>query len=471
MLCVNFVLALVIIFIQRKDPRSVWAWLILLYGLPIAGFCLYLLFGTDVYKRRHFESKGFRERKAEQERHCKMPLLWKKPISMDIDSRYYSLMKYNFDKESAVLTDNNSITVLSEGLEKFATLFEDLRNAKEFIHLQYYIMRNDFLFAELAEILKEKRKEGVAVRILYDRMGCGYRVKRKLMNLEKYGIESADFFPLRFGGLPLRINYRNHRKIAVIDGKVGYIGGFNIGKEYLGLNKKLGHWRDTHLRVEGSAVVSLSHQFALDWNYAKKEDLFEQEKLFEDTDNEAAGNVRVQIISGGPDKASSLIRDSYLKMMMTATESIDIQTPYFIPDESILNVLKIAAGSGVQVRIMVPSRPDHPFVYWANYSYLGELLRAGAKCYQYMDGFLHSKGIVVDKEAYCYGTANMDIRSFFLNFEINAIVLGKKEVAKMQELFEADISKCRVLSLEEYDKRGLFIRIKERISRMLSPIL
>ena len=281
----------------------------------------------------------------------------------------------------------------------------------------------------------------------------------------------AEFFPAILGRLQLRINYRNHRKIVVIDNRVAYVGGFNVGREYLGLHKKFGHWRDTHLRIVGGAVVSLQMRFIMDWNYAAGENLLQNPRMFVEAASGKSENCKMQIISSGPDHTAQPVRDNYLRLIAGARHSIYIQTPYFIPDESIFNALLLAARSGISVNIMIPCKPDHLFVYWATYSYVGDMVAAGANCYTYNDGFLHSKGLVVDGEVLCYGTANMDIRSFALNFEVNATVYDRKKALEMESCFKEDLKVCRQITVEFYAGRGILVRVKEQICRLLSPLL
>ncbi len=257
----------------------------------------------------------------------------------------------------------------------------------------------------------------------------------------------------------------------VIDNKIGYIGGFNIGKEYISLDEKFGYWRDTHLRITGTGVLGLQLRFILDWNYAAGQNLFAEQKYYEGLAPGKRDACKMQIISSGPDKAEEQIRDNYLRLIHKAKKSIYIQTPYFVPDEAIRDSLLIAIRSGVEVNIMIPCKPDHPFVYWATYSYIGDMVMAGARCYTYDRGFLHAKGMIIDGEVLCYGTANMDIRSFSLNFEVNVIVYDVKKAREMEEYFVNDLRYCTRISKDCYARRTLILRIKEQVSRLLSPLL
>ncbi len=385
--------------------------------------------------------------------------------------RFKRLILYNLNESEAVLTDNNDVRIYTDGEDKFRDLLYEMEHAKRYIHLQYYIIRNDELWQEIEAVLIRKVKEGVKVRVLFDSMGCRGMRRDDWRKLQAAGVEAAEFFPALLGKFQLRVNYRNHRKIVVIDGRLGFIGGFNIGREYLGRNHKFGYWRDTHLCIEGSAVTSLAVRFVLDWNYAAKENLFLDDSLFEIPKYVRDGRDPVQIITSGPDSKYPKIRDNYLRLIHMARRRIYVQTPYFIPDDDIKDALVIAAKSGIDVRIMIPCKPDHPFVYWATYSYIGEMIEAGARCYTYDNGFLHSKCLCIDGLVSCVGTANMDIRSFALNFEVNAVIYSAKTAQKLEEEFESDILKSTIITRKQYSQRSWLIRVKEQFCRLLSPVL
>ena len=472
LLIINVLLSIVVVFFQRRNPKSVWAWLLILYFIPVLGFVFYLLIGADMHKRKMFRTKEIEDRLANAIRRQELMIR-----SQELKQKYpgvtdYSdLVMYHLHTTSAMLTDDNNVEFFVNGEDKFAALKEDMRNAKKSIHIQYYIIKNDELFRSIVEILKDKVKEGVKVRILYDSMGCWKMRKKIWKQLEKEGIQCTEFFPALVGRLHLRINYRNHRKIVVIDDCIGYVGGFNIGKEYIDKDPKFGHWRDTHMRITGSSVTALEARFILDWNFADRKRLLSYEDYMDNLKMKHTGRSPIQIITSGPDSHDEYIRNTYVRMIHKARKSIYIQTPYFIPDESMMTALQIAIHSGVKVNIMIPCKPDHPFVYWATYSYVGELVLEGANCYTYENGFLHAKGIIVDDMVFCYGTANMDIRSFELDFEVNAIVYDEEKAKQMVEFFRQDIEQSRLLTKNKYQSRGLFIRFKEQVSRLLSPLL
>ena len=469
---INLLLSIVIVFFERKSPKSVWAWLLLLYFLPVLGFVFYLLLGADMKKRKMFRIKEVEDHISEAIRQQEYHLKSLNVEEFDTNlNNYTDLVLYNLHTSGAVITGDNDVDILTDGDEKFDRLIEDIRSARHFIHIQYYIIKNDVLFERIRKELIKKVEEGVEVRILFDSMGCRTVSHNYWKKLNEEGIRTAEFFPAFFKRLQLRINFRNHRKIVIIDNRVGYVGGFNIGKEYIGLDDKFGYWRDTHLRIQGSGILSLHLRFLLDWNYAAKENLFRDKKYFEKVYSGEKDKCLLQIISSGPDTARQMIHDNYLRLITKAKERIYIQSPYFIPDESVMDALMIAVHSGVEVNIMIPCKPDHPFVYWATYSYIGDLVMAGANCYTYDNGFLHAKGIVVDGKVFCYGTANMDIRSFALNFEVNAVIYNEEKAREMEERFRTDLEVCTKITRNMYAGRKLIIRITEQVCRLLSPVL
>lgn len=468
---INMLLAIVIIFFERREPSTVWAWLLVLYFVPVLGFIIYLVLGQNMHKNRMFRIKEIEDELNSQIKNQTAELRYDIEMSEnEADKSYKELIYYNLETSGVVYTEDNDVTIYTDGHEKFDALIQEMENAKKYIHMQYYIIRDDELFDRIKEVLIRKAAQGVEVRILYDGMGCLEIGKKQWKMLRSNEIETAEFFPATLKKAHLRINYRNHRKIVVIDGEVGFVGGFNVGREYLGLDKKFGYWRDTHMKITGSAVMGLQIRFLLDWNFAAGKNLFLEERYFQQQ-QQKTGDTGIQIISSGPDSKWQSTRDNYVYLISHATDHIYIQTPYFIPDETMLNTLKMAASSGVDVRIMIPCKPDHPFVYWATYSYIGEMLKAGATCYTYDNGFLHTKGMCVDGKVCSYGTANFDIRSFKLNFEVNAVIYNERVTRQFEKIFLKDIEKSTKIASHKYANRSLVIRVKEQFSRLLSPIL
>ncbi|HLR09813.1 MAG TPA: cardiolipin synthase [Sporosarcina sp.] len=471
-LILNIFLAIALIFLERRDATSTWAWLLVLFFIPIFGFLIYLMFGRRLREKHLFRWEGRNKIGIDQLIDYQMSAIENNTFEFRKEEleKYKDMIYLHLRNNDAVLTQDNAMTVFNDGSDKFEALIQDLEQATNHIHIQYYIFRLDNLGKRILNVLERKAKEGVEVRLLFDDMGSRGLYKRHFHNLIRLGGKVEAFFPSILPLINTRLNYRNHRKIVVIDGATAYIGGFNVGDEYLGQVKKFGYWRDTHLRIEGSAVHPIQTRFLLDWNQASAEkDIEYNEQYFPAIPRK--GDISMQIVSSGPDSEWEQIKDGYLKMIFRAKKYIYIQTPYFIPDVSFLDALRIACLSGVDVRIMIPNKPDHIFVYWATYSNVGHLLKAGAKIYIYDNGFLHSKQIVIDDEVATVGTANIDVRSFKLNFEVNAFIYDPIAAHQLAELFEQDLLVSRELTLETYQQRSFTIRLKESIAHLISPIL
>ena len=374
----NLIFAFTIIFLERRTAGAIWAWLLVLVLLPLLGFVLYLLFGRQIQRNHIF----------------KIDEKDKIGIQMIVNEQLEALKNDNFSKgnhqivkfkdmvqmllynNAAFLTTDNDVTIYTDGRKKFDALLEDIHNAKDYIHIQYYIFRHD----------------------------------------------------------------------------------------------KFGYWRDTHLRIVGDAVNALQLRYMLDWNaQATRSNLNYQDRYFPDVNYD--GNIGIQIASSGPDEEWEQIKYGYLKMISSAKKSIFIQLPYFIPDQAFLDAVKIAALGGVNVNIMIPDKPDHPFVYWATYNNVASLLDAGVNIFQYRDGFLHSKCVIIDDEVASVGTTNMDHRSFTLNFEINAFIYDTAVAKQLRGEFEKDLLVSYRLTKELYEQRSIWVKFKEGIARLLSPIL
>ncbi|AIQ42758.1 cardiolipin synthase [Paenibacillus sp. FSL R5-0912] len=468
---INIILALGFLFIERREAGYTWAWLMVLFFIPILGFILYIFFGRNLKKKNFYnlfiEEQEYVQAEADkqlavlnQEADDAPPLLQK----------YAELITMNIRSSHGLLSSDNELVIYSDGHQKFAALFEDIRSARTEINIQYYIIQPDALGTRLRDELTAKALEGVKVRLLYDEVGSKRISRRFFQELRAAGGEVEVFFPSVLKPLNFRINNRNHRKLCIIDGRIAYIGGFNVGDEYLGLDKKFGYWRDTHLRITGNAVNHIQGRFVLDWHQAGKHTRGDYEEFAFYTEQHS-GTSPVQIITSGPNSETEHLKNMYIKLILSAKQSIFIQTPYFIPDTSFMDACKIALLSGVDLRIMIPDKPDHPFVYWATWAYAGDLLNYGATILLYENGFLHAKTIVADGEVASVGTMNIDSRSFRLNFEVNAIVYDRKIAAQLQDMFLSDSKLSSELTLERYRERSLMIKLKEGISRLLSPIL
>ena len=475
---INLLFSIIIIFFQRRDTKAVWAWLLLLTYVPIVGFVLYLIIGQNLHKTNMFRVKEVEDKINAAIRKQEDSIYNNEfdnhfHITDERLSDYKDLVLYNLEVCRSRYTENNEIRIFTDGDAKFLAVKEAIKKARKNIHIQYYIISDGELFHEILELLEKKVSEGVEVRVLYDSLGSIKIGKKNVRRMKAAGIKVGEFFPALFGILQLRLNYRNHRKIVVVDGETAFVGGFNIGDEYVDGDVKMGHWRDTHFEIKGEGARELQMRFMLDWDYATKENLFHNDSdiYLKNSAIKCKNKIGMQIVTSGPDSIRQEIRDNYLKLINKAKERIYIQTPYFIPDEAVLQSLKLAALSGVDVRLMIPCKPDHVFVYWITYSYAGDLLESGAKCYCYEDGFLHSKGIIVDGVVSSYGTANMDIRSFELNFEVNAVIYSPEISMQLEKIFLEDMTKCTEITRYDYAKRGMRIRFKEQVSRLLTPLM
>ena len=474
---INSLAIINLIFREKRSIEATVAWVLILITAPAIGCIFYIAFGRGVSKNNMFKIKEA-EDKILRENIIDTQIKLDHNSDFEPDLIGYKDMIYALaNSNSSNFTTNNDVEIFPDSKDFFESLLKELKKAKHHINIQFYIFKDDEIGNKIIDILIEKAKKGIEVRLLYDAVGSRLFSDKSINKLKKAGVKVSAFFPSFMKIINFNLNYRNHRKIVVIDGNVGFIGGNNVGDEYLGKDPKFGYWRDTHLKLVGDAVKDLNIRFILDWRYTTKEDLdlnkyFENKKYMLRNSN-TSNNIGIQIVSSGPDITElDEIKYGYIKMIQKAKKYIYIQTPYFILDRTLTDTLKIACFSGVDVRIMIPSKPDHPFVYWASSSYAGELLKYGAKIYNYnQNAFLHAKTIVVDDCVCSIGTANMDIRSFELNFEINAFMYSSKIAKKQKAIFEDDILKSKEITLDMYNSRARYVKLKESISRLLSPIL
>lgn len=457
-----------VIFLENRKPTQTITWLVVLGSFPLIGFLFYLLFGRNVRKKKLFDRKALVDEK----------------IMLEIEgnqSRYEDKIDKMGDHQQMLfnlahrlghtpISFSTRTKALTNGEETFNHIFAELEKAKHHIHLEYYIVRHDEVGNKLKDALIKKAKEGVQVRFLYDSVGSWKLSKAYIKEMQHAGIDVVSFLPVRMPFLNNKINFRNHRKIIVIDGTVGFVGGLNVGDEYLGKNEFFGFWRDTHLMVWGEAVRTLQMIFLQDWYYMTGENIVKQEYMTPSIElEEHEGGV--QIIAGGPDNKWEVIKNLFFSMITSAKDSIWIASPYFVPDEDILSALKVASLSGIDVRLLVPQRPDKKIVFYASRSYFLELLEAGVKIYEYKDGFMHSKIVIVDYELASIGTANMDMRSFHLNFEVNAFLYRTTSTQTLVDEFERDIENSHEIIMDEFNERPFKQKMIESMSRLLSPLL
>ena len=472
---INFIFIFAVLFFERKTSSARLAWIMVLAFIPVVGFIFYLFFNQNL-SRIHINHLYDDEWDAVQS-------LLKKQMSRESsdDSSVMlnpaavnrkDLVKLNQIYGESIYTEGNDIDLIVDGNDLMDRMSADIRAAKSSVYAEYFIIKNDRIGKRFIRELRDAAARGVNVKLLIDTQGSRRIGKRALKEFREAGGKVGYFFPprlFRFGiKIGLNLNYRNHRKIVVIDEETGYTGGYNIGNEYCDLVPRFGHWRDSHIRISGEAVKELLGRFILDWRFTTKETM--PIPIYEN-DPEMTGKKGIQIVSCGPEAPHQEIKRAFMKMITTSKRSILIQSPYFVPDRAIIESIKMAVQSGVDVRVMIPCKPDHIFVYWATYSFVGELLRAGCKVYIYDGGFLHAKTIVSDEEVSSVGSCNFDIRSFRLNFETNAFIYDREFALKMKDAFYNDIKECHELTLEDYNNRSLLIKFKENISTLMTDIL
>lgn len=473
-----FIIVIQMLFKLKKKPERIYAWTLTLMILPFIGFTIYALIGCGIGART---TKQMKERSLSNKTYDEA--LRKQAVELllhenkDLSKQYgyvRELALFNLKNTNAIYSFNNNVEILINGTETFEKLKQDIWRAKHHIHVLYYIFANDETGRELRDILTAKALEGVKVKVLYDAVGSKTTTINFFKKLILAGGEVQQFFPPLFGFKYFNpyLNNRNHRKIVVIDGVVGYTGGINIRDDHMNKGKKLKPWRDTHLRLEGSSVHSLQSTFLSDWCFSSKDKIQANHYVNDDyfPVYPTFSNNFVQIVASGPDETSDAIKEGMIKMMLSAKKRVRIQSPYFIPDETFLGVLKTVITSGVEVEIMIPSLPDKKYVQNATLCFISDALKMGAKVYCYQ-GFIHAKTIIVDDNIFTIGTCNVDYRSFKLNFEVNAFICGTTKTTEMNNIFEKDILNCYVLDKNFMNDFGYIKRIVMSFCRLFSSLM
>lgn len=457
----------IVIIIERKNSAHTFAWLLVLLFLPVVGVFFYLVLGRNFRKRKMFSDKELVDRVEFKSVYkflnhsYKNEALFKSPLSFKI-----SHLLHNNSK--AFLSENNTLNIYPDGIKLFDAMFKDLGTAKHHIHLEYFAFANDALGKELSQILINKAKEGVKVKVIIDDVGSWKFRFSLAKRLTKAGIDCYFFNKVRIPFFNSRFNYRNHRKIVVIDGTIGYLGGLNIGDKYASRDTYFGYWRDTHMRIEGGSVYALQTVFLTDLFFISKEYLFKQEYYPEVF---LENKLPIQIVTSGPDSNWESIMQTYFSAITNAQKRIYLTSPYLILNDALNMALVTAALSGLDVRIIVPGKADHLIVFWGTRSYYQELIEAGVKIYEYQKGFIHAKVMAIDGEVCSIGTANMDIRSFVQNFEINGIIYDKNTTEEVEKQFFEDVENSKLISLTEIQNLGFFTQLKIGLARLFSPIL
>lgn len=456
----SIITVIVVIIGENRNPVKSLAWVTVLILFPAVGLVLYFFFGRNI-KNKHMIS---RRNKRRLRRAVQLPS-GKLTHSRCLNERTSKLAKLATALAGSPVYTDNALEIFSDGASKFNALKRDLRSASNYINIQYYIFEDDQIGSEIADILIAKVRKGVKVRVIYDHVGSFHVNSTFFKRLRAAGVEAFPFFKVAFIPLASKVNWRNHRKMVIIDGRVGYIGGMNIADRYIDGGKKFELWRDCHLRVSGPAVAALHYSFARDWNFMGRE-------LLDDFPVPTpAGDVGAQLITGGPMSQWNSMSQFFLQAISSASRRIWIQTPYFLPPEYLIKALQNAALSGVDVRIMMPRRSDSLLLGLASRSYFTELLKSGVKFYLFESGMLHSKLIIIDDDLSTVGSANFDFRSFEHNFEGNLIIYSPEVNSRLQKVFLSDKAESTRIHGVAWKKRPLRQKIAESLLRLLSPIL
>lgn len=460
----------VIIFVilsENRNPVKSLGWVTVLLLLPVVGLILYIFFGRSI-KNTRMVSRRTRRKLRRGERRVNAD-----PRAYGLETQSVQQVNLARSLTGAQFYPYNAVEVFTDGKSKFEALEEDLRNAQISINIQYYIFEDDALGNRLADILIERASKGVKVRLMYDHVGSFSVRSRFFRHLREHGIEAYPFFRVTFPQLATRVNWRNHRKICIIDQHIGYLGGMNVADRYIDGGRKFGSWRDTHVRITGPAVAALQYSFAVDWNFmcgGLIEDCLPErsESLARPS---AIGRVGVQLLTSGPTSQWANIALAFHKAISNARRRVFIQTPYFLPTEALLKALQSAALAHVDVRLMMPRHSDSVMLTLASASYIAECLKAGIKIYLYEEGMLHSKMIIVDEEIVTIGSTNFDFRSFECNFEANLFFYSRELTSAMLDVYKADLKKCTRVQPAEWRRRSPARKLAESVLRLLSPVL
>ncbi len=446
------------ILLHGAKPAKTLSWLLAIFTIPVGGILLYLLLGRNRRKNKLIKLK--------KQAFVHLP----RPVPFQLESKedkYQKLIRLVYRNSRFPPTTNNRLLLLKDGKTTFEVIFAALEASESQIHLQYYIFEDGELANRLLQLFERKIAQNVKIRMIYDGIGSFSLSKSYLKKLDEIGVEVYPFLPFRFGRFFSSLNYRNHRKIIVVDGKVAFTGGINISDKYLKGDPALGNWHDMHLRIEGSAANHLDQIFAMDWHLVCEEAIPPLLPVTHDDSNGAT----VQIVSGGPDDDFPSLEQAYFTIINQAKDYIFITNPYIIPGQPILQALQTAALGGVDVRLLVSENADNKIVSWSVRSYFETMLKSGIKIYLFPDGFLHSKIIVSDNAISTIGTANLDNRSFEQNYEVNAIIYDSAFARLLKDDFLKDSNVSKLLSYQEYSERPWVEELKEGFGKVFSPLL
>ncbi|WP_138755226.1 cardiolipin synthase [Paenibacillus sinopodophylli] len=465
-LVVYMIQVAVVLLMEHRRPAQLTAWLLIVLVCPGIGFIAYLILGKDYVRRRAIEH--YKEHMLQYANQLSNKVVSSEQLGNEQMKKQDKLFQMLTGLVRFPITSNNKAVILTNGRETYEAILDQIERAKHHIHMDYYTIRHDEIGMRFLKVLTSKARSGIEVRVLYDGIGSLQLDKAFVEELRRSGVQTSCFLPPRLAVFDRKLNYRNHRKIVVVDGKVGFLGGINIGDEYLGKDPKLGFWRDTHLQLQGDSVSYIQEVFMNDWAFASKQKLSGSQYLAKQFD---LGDERVLIVPSKPGQHNHQIVEVMFAAITAACSRIYITTPYFIPDPSLLMALRTAALGGIDVRLIIPGIADSKLVLWATLSYMQEMLDAGVKVYRYEKGFTHAKVMIVDHMLATVGTANVDMRSLLSNFELNAVLFDEGTIARLEADFIEDLKQSRELNRESFVQRPTRQKLAEAILHILSPLL
>ncbi len=456
--------AMIAVLMDNKQPAKTMAWLLLLLFMPVVGIVLYIFFGQNTRKERLISNRSMDQLTK------RSMLEFVEQENLHLPKRNKPLMNLFTNQNWAFPFKDNQVEIFTDGYDFFLTLLNNIGCAKQHIHLDTYIFEDDALGYLIADALIDKAQEGVEVRVIYDDVGC-WKVKDEFFErMRDAGIDVHAFMPVHFPAFTSKVNYRNHRKLCVIDGKVGFIGGMNIAQRYVKGKNGQG-WRDTHLRIEGGGVYAIQRAFLVDWYFVDRT-LITDRRYYPPVDERINNNCLVQVVTSSPVSPWPDIMQGYVRILLQAQRYVFMETPYFLPTEPVLFAMRTAALAGVDVRLMVPHYTDAKLVQWASRSYMMEAMEAGVKVYLYDKGFNHSKLLVSDDNLCTVGSTNIDFRSFENNFESNAFFFDESMALRIKAIFLQDQSHSLLVDdVAYFVKRPFLKRLFESVVRLLSPLL
>ena len=457
------ILAVIHVILDNRQPAKTMAWTMVIYFVPVVGIVFYLFFGINTRKERYVSDRSMNQLTK------RSMLEFAEQQDLQLPEKHKPLIDLFINQNLSLPFKDNQVDILTDGYQFIHHLLADIRLAQNHIHIDMYIIADDALGELIADALIDKAREGIEVRLIYDDVGCWNVKHRFFERMREEGIEVRSFMPVRFPSFTSKVNYRNHRKIIVIDGKVGFIGGMNIALRYVqGTGKQ--SWRDTMLRVRGGAVYALQRSFLMDWYFVDRT-LLSDRKYYPNNISGESNNCLAQVVTSAPVTPYPEIMQGYVRIITGAKNYLYLETPYFLPNESVLFALKTAAMAGVDVRVICPRQSDARFVEWASRSYLREVMEAGVKVMLYEAGFLHSKLLVCDDMVSTCGSTNVDFRSFDNNFEANIFFYDQDLALRIKDVFLKDETQSVLLKdTPEWTNRKILTRLWESLTRMLSPL-